>query len=106
MSHDRQFLDNVCTDIVHLHQRTLTYYRGNYSSFERQRGERLKVMQREFSAQQAKRAHIQSFIDKCSLSIPCILYINIFLFDTYLTIIFDFTFHHFLFLCVFSPLQC
>lgn len=64
VSHDRNFLDTVATDIIHHHQRTLHYYRGNYSHFERQRGERLKIMQREYAAQQAKRAHIQQFIDK------------------------------------------
>ncbi|GFS25515.1 ATP-binding cassette sub-family F member [Elysia marginata] len=30
VSHDQSFLDNVCTDIVHLDQQKLYYYRGNY----------------------------------------------------------------------------
>lgn len=33
VSHDQSFLDNVCTDIIHLDQRQLFYYRGNYSKF-------------------------------------------------------------------------
>ena len=31
VSHDQDFLDNVCTDVIHLNQRKLDYYRGNYS---------------------------------------------------------------------------
>lgn len=30
VSHDQSFLDNVCTDIIHLDQQKLFYYRGNY----------------------------------------------------------------------------
>ena len=31
VSHDQDFLDNVCTDICHLDTKKLYYYRGNYS---------------------------------------------------------------------------
>lgn len=31
VSHDQGFLDNICTDIIHLDQQKLQYYRGNYS---------------------------------------------------------------------------
>ena len=30
VSHDRTFLTNVCSDIVHMHSQRLTSYRGNY----------------------------------------------------------------------------
>jgi len=30
VSHDQSFLDNVCTDMIHLEQQKLKYYRGNY----------------------------------------------------------------------------
>jgi len=46
VSHDQSFLDNVCTDIVHLDQCKLWYYKGNYSMFKKmelqKRKERLK----------------------------------------------------------------
>ena len=32
VSHDQGFLDDVCTDIVHLDGQRLHYYRGNYSA--------------------------------------------------------------------------
>ena len=34
VSHDQSFLDNVCTDIIHLDQQKLFYYRGNYGELE------------------------------------------------------------------------
>lgn len=40
VSHARSFLNEVCTDIVHLHARTLTTYRGDYDCFEATRAER------------------------------------------------------------------
>ena len=33
VSHDRSFLENVCTDIIHMKNLTLTYFAGNYSSW-------------------------------------------------------------------------
>lgn len=33
VSHDREFIDEVCSDIIHLYDRKLTYHRGNYSQF-------------------------------------------------------------------------
>lgn len=35
VSHDQSFLDNVCTDIIHLDQQKLKYYRGNYATFKK-----------------------------------------------------------------------
>merc|ERR1712223_1943854 len=35
VSHDQSFLDNVCTDIIHLDQCKLWYYKGNYSMFKK-----------------------------------------------------------------------
>uniref|UniRef100_A0A7E4ZPV1 ATP-binding cassette sub-family F member 1 n=1 Tax=Panagrellus redivivus TaxID=6233 RepID=A0A7E4ZPV1_PANRE len=35
VSHDQGFLDSICTDIIHLQEQKLHYYRGNYSSFKK-----------------------------------------------------------------------
>ncbi|CAF1341869.1 unnamed protein product, partial [Didymodactylos carnosus] len=35
VSHDQSFLDNICTDIIHLDQKKLFYYKGNYSLFKK-----------------------------------------------------------------------
>ncbi|KAL3125584.1 hypothetical protein niasHT_009717 [Heterodera trifolii] len=64
VSHDRKFLNTVCTDIVHLHSRWLDAYKGNYDNFEKAMREKLTLQQREYEAQQQLRQHIQEFIDK------------------------------------------
>ncbi|TDO97981.1 ABC-F family ATP-binding cassette domain-containing protein [Marinomonas balearica] len=64
ISHDRDFLDGICTHIVHLFQKKLTLYSGNYSSYERQRAEHLAQQQATYEAQQTKRAHLQKYVDR------------------------------------------
>ena len=62
ISHDRDFLDAVVDNVVHLEQRKLTLYRGGYSAFERARAERLAQQQQAFEKQQAQREHMEDFI--------------------------------------------
>ncbi|OWB67037.1 hypothetical protein B5S33_g299 [[Candida] boidinii] len=65
VSHDRAFLNEVATDIIHQHSERLDYYRGsNFDSFYNTREERLKNQKREYENQMAYRAHLQEFIDK------------------------------------------
>ncbi|WP_449447414.1 ABC-F family ATP-binding cassette domain-containing protein [Thermomonas brevis] len=64
ISHDREFLDNVTTHILHLHDGTAKLYVGNYTAFERQRAEHLRQQQIAHEKEQAERAHLQSFIDR------------------------------------------
>ena len=30
-----RFLNTICTDVIHLHNKTLEYYKGDYDTFER-----------------------------------------------------------------------
>ena len=64
ISHDRDFLDGVTNVIVHIDERKLKRYSGNYSAFERQRAAQLELAQAMLDKQQRKRAHLQSFIDR------------------------------------------
>ncbi|KAF3801650.1 Protein GCN20 [Colletotrichum gloeosporioides] len=65
VSHDRAFLNEVATDIIHQHSQRLDYYRGaNFESFYATREERKKTAKREYENQMAQRAHLQAFIDK------------------------------------------
>ncbi len=64
ISHDRDFLDGVTNVIVHIDERKLKRYAGNYSAFERQRAAQLELAQSMIEKQQRKRAHLQSFIDR------------------------------------------
>jgi ATP-binding cassette subfamily F protein 3 len=64
ISHDRDFLDGVVTHIVHIDQKKLRRYAGDYSSFEVQRAQNLVLAQSQVEKQQRERAHLQSFIDR------------------------------------------
>ncbi|KAG7713315.1 hypothetical protein KL949_005153 [Ogataea haglerorum] len=65
VSHDRAFLNEVATDIIHQHSERLDYYRGsNFDSFYNTREERLKNQKREYENQMQYRQHLQAFIDK------------------------------------------
>ncbi|KAG2176464.1 hypothetical protein INT43_005704 [Umbelopsis isabellina] len=64
VSHDREFLDEVATDILHQHSEKLEYYKGNYAQFDATREERQKQQIREYQSQMEYRQHLQDFIDK------------------------------------------
>jgi ATP-binding cassette subfamily F protein 3 len=64
VSHDRDFLDGVVTTIVHIDQKKLRRYGGDYSSFEVQRAQALELHGAQVEKQQRERAHLQSFIDR------------------------------------------
>ncbi|MDG1938126.1 MAG: ATP-binding cassette domain-containing protein, partial [Pseudomonadales bacterium] len=63
ISHDRDFLDNVCSHIAHIERQTIDYYSGNYSAFEKQRVARLAGVQAAYEKQQTSIAHMQKFVD-------------------------------------------
>jgi ATP-binding cassette subfamily F protein 3 len=64
ISHDREFLDGVITHTLHLSDGGARLYTGNYSAFERQRAEQLRLRQIAHEREQAERVHLQSFIDR------------------------------------------
>ena len=64
ISHDRELLNGVCTHILHLSNRKLDLYTGDYDTFERTRAERLRLLEASRSKQEAERAHLQKFIDR------------------------------------------
>ncbi len=64
ISHDRDFLDGVINTIVHIDDRKLVRYGGNYSSFERQRAAKLVLAAGMLEKQNRQRAHLESFINR------------------------------------------
>ncbi len=64
ISHDREFLDAVTRDTVHVDDGKLVRYGGNYSRFEETRAQRLALQQQAFDKQQDRIAHLRSFIDR------------------------------------------
>ena len=64
ISHDRDFLDQVCTRIAHIDNRAINLFTGNYSQFEKLRAEQLALQQAMFVRQQKQIKHLQSFVDR------------------------------------------
>ncbi|HLH91820.1 MAG TPA: ABC-F family ATP-binding cassette domain-containing protein [Xanthobacteraceae bacterium] len=64
ISHDRDLIDNAVDSILSLDQRRLTFYRGGYTAFERQRRERQLLDLKLAKKQEARRKHIMAFVDR------------------------------------------
>jgi ATP-binding cassette subfamily F protein 3 len=64
VTHDREFLDAIAQSIVHVTERRLDTYAGNYSDFEVQRAARLALQQSAFEKQQRTIAHLEAFITR------------------------------------------
>ena len=64
ISHDRDFLDEVVNVVVHIDERKLKRYSGNYSSFERQRNAQLILAAGTLEKQTRQRAHLESFVNR------------------------------------------
>ena len=64
ISHDRDLLDDVAQQILHLDRGKLTLWSGGYSSFERQRHEQQILVGKAAKKQEEKRAHLQAFVDR------------------------------------------
>ncbi|KAM7536422.1 hypothetical protein Aperf_G00000080764 [Anoplocephala perfoliata] len=54
VSHDQSFLDHVCTDIIHLDQQQLFYYRGNYARFKTMLAQRRREQLKEYEKQERR----------------------------------------------------
>ncbi|MBY5695047.1 ABC-F family ATP-binding cassette domain-containing protein [Rhizobium leguminosarum] len=64
ISHDRDLLNNAVNAIVHLDQKKLTFYRGGYDQFERQKAEADELQTKAKAKNDAARKHLQGFIDR------------------------------------------
>lgn len=62
VSHDRYFLDRLCTSICEIERGTLTRYKGNYSAFIRQREDNDLRRQREYEQQQKEIAKLEDYV--------------------------------------------
>ncbi len=64
VSHDQSFLDNVCNEIIHLDNKKLYYYKGNYSMFKKMFVQKRREQVKEFEKQEKRikelKAHGQS----------------------------------------------
>jgi ATP-binding cassette subfamily F protein 2 len=66
VSHSQDFLNGVCTNIMHLdHKRKLTVYGGNYDQFVQTKAENEVNQMKRYHKEQEDIAHIKSFIASC-----------------------------------------
>src|SRR6056297_3761815 len=64
ISHDRGLLNRAVGAILHLEDKKLTLYQGPYDRFAETRAARLAAAESEAKKQDARRAHLQSFVDR------------------------------------------
>lgn len=64
ISHDREFLDAFVTHILHIEQKNLNLYKGDYSVFEQTRAQQLALQQIMFEKQQQKIGHLMAYVNR------------------------------------------
>ena len=64
ISHDRDILNKTVDHIVHLENKKLTSYTGNYDQFERRRAEKLLNQQALHEKQMAQKEHMMKFVER------------------------------------------
>lgn len=65
VSHSQDFLNGVCTNIMHLHRKQIKYYGGSYDTYVKTRQEQEAQQMKHYEKQQADIAHIKQFIASC-----------------------------------------
>ena len=64
VSHDRYFLDRLCTSVCEIERGILTRYRGNYTAFVKQREENDARREKEYELQQKQIAQLEDYVAK------------------------------------------
>ncbi len=64
VSHDRYFLDKLCTSICHIERTRLKRYKGNYTRFTEQKAMDDERQLKEYEAQQEEIAKLKDFVDR------------------------------------------
>ena len=64
ISHDRNILNNCVNSILHLEDKNITYYSGNYEKFAETRLAKFESKLSEIKKQDKTREHLQSFVDR------------------------------------------
>ncbi len=64
ISHDRDFIDAIAGQILHIEHQKITSYSGNYSSFEIQRAQGLAQQQANYEKQQQRISEITQFVNR------------------------------------------
>ncbi|KIH67076.1 ABC transporter, ATP-binding protein [Ancylostoma duodenale] len=62
VSHSQDFMNGVCTNIIHLFQKKLVYYTGNYDQFVKTRIELLENQMKRYNWEQAQLQHMKDYV--------------------------------------------
>lgn len=72
ISHSQDFLNGVCTNIIHMSKRRLKYYTGNYEAFVRTRLELLENQMKQYNWEQDQIAHMKvDFLVYITIHLKC-----------------------------------
>ena len=64
ISHDKEFLDNNCEEILNFENKKLVLYHGNYHTFQKTFLLKTENLKKQIQKDNEKRAHLQSYIDR------------------------------------------
>ena len=64
ISHDRDLLNKAVSSIIHLEHRKLTFYKGNYDTFETTRRMQMELNNKSREKSLDQIAHLQKFVDR------------------------------------------
>jgi ATP-binding cassette subfamily F protein 2 len=62
VSHSQDFLNGVCTNIIHMHQKKLNYYTGDYDTYVRTRAENEENQMKKYRWEQDQIANMKEYI--------------------------------------------
>lgn len=62
ISHSQDFLNGICTNIMHVDKNQLKYYTGNYEAFIKTRAELLENQAKQYNWEQDQIAHMKNYI--------------------------------------------
>jgi ATP-binding cassette, subfamily F, member 3 len=64
VSHARDVLNEVCTDISHLNHCKLSFYKGDFDTYEKLYAQNKALLEKQHEKKAAEAAHMQAFVDK------------------------------------------
>merc|ERR1719310_2648329 len=62
VSHSQDFLNGVCNNVMHMDQRKLKVYGGNYDTFMKTRAEQVEAQMKQYNWEQDQIAHMKNYI--------------------------------------------
>jgi len=64
ISHDRYFLDKMIQEIVELERQKITFYKGNYSFYLKEKNKQEEIQEKNQKHLQEKKTHLEKFVQR------------------------------------------